>query len=503
MLELDVEVALDTSLSVDAILVKLHEYFRDQSNDAVRRWEFSCCRQEDGESFSAFYVRLQLLADEVDLCFGTPVECRARQLVHSIILGVKDNFLRQRLLELKTSTHLKDVVALCRSREVATNTSKDIQPIPQVARKMSSYQKNKKLPPPSTSTVSTGDAASGYQQRQMNHDNRYNRDNRDNRDNWDNRDNRDNRDDRNNLRPCFNCGIPHEPFKCLAANSKCFGCGKMGHFHRCCKPRYHQSPATPIHMSTQLGASGQARMASITAAIPEMNEEVVPSSSLSWYDDDIPYVSSSVRAVAGSTPVVGPPAPCISVTLSMCGKSCSIRCVPDTGSDISVMSVDVLRRMGLSREVLTRHPDTKLWNPDGTSLASEVVGAAFVWLTYGCVSFQGWVTFLSNLPCSLLSWRHCQRLHIVSHKYPAQLKSQMMVCGVGRTSDPYNVPVIDALATHVSGGGGSLHNKRSELQRPNRLTCPPTYSPRGNNGVLHGNDAPPRSPQPPPTHGDA
>lgn len=62
VLEHVLQVPPDATCSVQHVLDVLQNYFKGQRNEAERRRAFTSCRQEEGESFADFYVRLTSLS---------------------------------------------------------------------------------------------------------------------------------------------------------------------------------------------------------------------------------------------------------------------------------------------------------------------------------------------------------------------------------------------------------------------------------------------------------
>ena len=85
---------------MDEVLERLQSHFKSQRNEALRRRELLCCKQEAGETFSEFYVRLKNLAEEVDLCSGDPVTCAETQLKMVMLIDVRKEEFLQHLISL-------------------------------------------------------------------------------------------------------------------------------------------------------------------------------------------------------------------------------------------------------------------------------------------------------------------------------------------------------------------------------------------------------------------
>lgn len=68
VLEHTLQVPPDITKTVGEVLYILHQYFKGGSNQALPRRAFFYCKQAEDESLDAVHLRLQSLAEEVDLC---------------------------------------------------------------------------------------------------------------------------------------------------------------------------------------------------------------------------------------------------------------------------------------------------------------------------------------------------------------------------------------------------------------------------------------------------
>ena len=143
-LEVSLGVLPSSTLTLAEVINLLHDFVRAQKNEALRRLAFSQCKQVEGEKFTDFYVRLKQAADEVDLCKGHDPACIETQMKHAVLIGVCDEELKRRLLELKSDATLEQVKTVCRSREAAEATTQELRPVQVAVRATSAYKKLKK-----------------------------------------------------------------------------------------------------------------------------------------------------------------------------------------------------------------------------------------------------------------------------------------------------------------------------------------------------------------------
>ncbi len=100
----------------DAVLDHIRCYIRKKRSVALDRMEFEQCRQELNESFDSFYIRLQRIAACADLC----ARCVDERMTTRVIVGIRDQETRKRLLALAPFPALQTVIDLHRSEESAS-----------------------------------------------------------------------------------------------------------------------------------------------------------------------------------------------------------------------------------------------------------------------------------------------------------------------------------------------------------------------------------------------
>ena len=124
------------------VIFRIQDYVKQQTNESVRRLKFSQVKQEQGESFSNFFIRLQEAAQLVDLCKGK--DCVKHQIRHAIVVGVQDEKLRKDILEMDSASTLEQVAQACEVYESVQEFSKEIEPSQASVFAMSAYKKDKK-----------------------------------------------------------------------------------------------------------------------------------------------------------------------------------------------------------------------------------------------------------------------------------------------------------------------------------------------------------------------
>ena len=121
---------------------------------------------------------------------------------------------------------------------------------------------------------------------------------------------------------------------------------------------------------------------------------------------------------------VGPPSPVISLHIDYGGKTGCINIIPDTGSDTAIIGIQHLQDLGISTCSLEPSVDLGLLNPDDSNFNDSVIGSMFARMTYGIASIEGWISIMTNLPHSLLSWSHAQEFRIIPVDFPKQLQGR-------------------------------------------------------------------------------
>ena len=191
VLEYTLQVAPDSSASVEDVLSVLQAHIKGQNNEALRRRAFSSCKQATGETFDEFYVRLKSASEEIDVCKARDKECEEAWIKHGILMGVQDEELTQKLIALDTSSSLQDVLTECRSHE-ATRSATSALRAPASARALSQYKKGKKA----THNQKIDSSTTTTQSRPT----------------------------------CDTCGRQHGSQACRANTDLCRGCGRKGHW---------------------------------------------------------------------------------------------------------------------------------------------------------------------------------------------------------------------------------------------------------------------------------
>ena len=80
--------------STEDLLEAIQTHIRKKRNVALDQLEFEETRQETGESFDEYYIRLQEVAKYADLCR----ECLDTRMRSRIIAGINDSETRRKIL---------------------------------------------------------------------------------------------------------------------------------------------------------------------------------------------------------------------------------------------------------------------------------------------------------------------------------------------------------------------------------------------------------------------
>ncbi|KAK4327293.1 hypothetical protein Pmani_002234 [Petrolisthes manimaculis] len=273
------------------------------------------CRQAEGEKINDFYVRLKPEADEIDLCKADDLGCVETQMKHAMLIGIRDEETKQRLLELPTDTTLDRVLTLCKSREAAENTSHELRPqsvLQPTTCAVSMYKKRKKQAwKPSVSKGSV-DYNSGSTQPRV---------------------------------TCDRCGgRPHPKDRCPAVGERCRSCGKVGHYAKRCRSKTVKGVKDPPGLRDRRG--------NVLCVVSNPRDTGSPYSAI--------YTTHTRAVGATATSLVGPTSPSINLQVQAGDKSGWVECMPDTGADTTVMGSELLDTLGLTSADLRPSPELGL-----------------------------------------------------------------------------------------------------------------------------------------------
>ncbi len=145
IVEVVLEIPATGRHSPDYVLDEIFKHIRGRRNVALDRVEFETCRQEPGESFDDFFIRLKQIADCSELC----VNCIDQRMTTRIMSAISDQGVRQKLLAKSPFPDMKIAVDLCRSEEAAARNGLQLsgQKVHQVKGKSGkNHHQNKKKP---------------------------------------------------------------------------------------------------------------------------------------------------------------------------------------------------------------------------------------------------------------------------------------------------------------------------------------------------------------------
>ena len=193
---------LDAGLTIEQTLQIIDQHMRGQRNVAVRQQEFNLYRQQQDQTFDAFFARLKQLAKDADLC----QVCLNTRLATAIITGLRDRHLAERLQSHEPALNLDEVIVKCRAHESAKKSNAEFKAQPANLHKISAYKSAKKPQP--TANPSAPPPASKFKIP----------------------------DELRRKFSCMRCGNlnKHVNRKCPAADKQCKECSKTGHFNYMC-----------------------------------------------------------------------------------------------------------------------------------------------------------------------------------------------------------------------------------------------------------------------------
>ena len=103
---------------IDVVLQQLQHYCIGETNEIYERYKFNKRDQELNESVDAYVTALRTLAKTCNFLEDSLIRDR-------IVIGVKDNQARKKLLQVSKLT-LKDCIDICRSYETTSHQLKEI-----------------------------------------------------------------------------------------------------------------------------------------------------------------------------------------------------------------------------------------------------------------------------------------------------------------------------------------------------------------------------------------
>lgn len=190
---MDMYMEVTENMSVNEQLDKLEDYFRSSVSIVRRRFEFHRCQQEQGESFSDFFVRLKILGSVAELDNISYED----QLATRVVLAIRDPELQRELLQNDVLT-VEDVKKKCQAWESGNTNQKALQGGAKISKITSSNHPNK--------SASRDKGVKIRKQR------------------------------------CGRCGSKenHPKDKCWAIGKKCNKCGKQDHLSNVCHSQLHE-----------------------------------------------------------------------------------------------------------------------------------------------------------------------------------------------------------------------------------------------------------------------
>ncbi|KAK3889428.1 hypothetical protein Pcinc_006564 [Petrolisthes cinctipes] len=329
------------------------------------------CRQEAGETFNDFYLRVKKLAEAVDICKGGDKGCEETQLKQIILMGVSDQDLVQDLITITPTQSLDTVVQRCYAHEAARHTATAIISTEKSTRAASRYKKEKKekrqqqwkSPTPSTAH-----------------------------------------------KACINCGTHHAKDSCPAAHQMCTSCGRQGH-----RPRTVRCPATGATCDACGKMHHFKKHCRSTKPVGEAvklqhNTKVAAPSTQTQQCSGARRVSSLNRDPTETTPPV-------LIKVEHYKGIGVLNMLPDTGADTSIIGLDHLHSIGLKQDDLKPPPQEPTYAADGAPM-QPAIGSVQVHLQLKGNRIAEWIDVHPSIPLPLLSYRACRELSIIPERFP-------------------------------------------------------------------------------------
>ncbi|KAK3890242.1 hypothetical protein Pcinc_005776 [Petrolisthes cinctipes] len=344
-------------LQADATFQQFRDWRRHWQDYSVMTDLSTICRQEAGETFNDFYLRVKKLAEAVDICKGGDKGCEETQLKQIILMGVSDQDLVQDLITITPTQSLDTVVQRCYAHEAARHTATAITSTEKSTRAASRYKKEKKekrqqqckSPTPSTAH-----------------------------------------------KACINCGTHHAKDSCPAAHQMCTSCGRQGH-----RPRTVRCPATGATCDACGKMHHFKNHCRSTKPVGEAvklqhNAKVAAPSTQTQQRSGARRVSSLNRDSTETTPPV--------IKIEHYKGIGVLNMLPDTGADTSIIGLDHLHSIGLKQDDLKPPPQEPTYAADGAPM-QPAIGSVRVHLQLKGNRIAEWIDVHASIPLPLLSYR--------------------------------------------------------------------------------------------------
>ena len=327
--------------SVKDVVDAIQSYVEGLVNESVERRIFRRRGQQPGETFDDFLVSLRELAKTCKFCSK---ECTDKNIRDQIIQGLLDGDTIEDLLKEKDLS-LDKTIATCRAREAAKKQRAEmVSPPGEVA---------------AIQTMPRRAAPNSMRQTMP-------------------------------TTTCPGCGgSPHQGGRqhCPARGVTCYGCQKVGHFHRVCRSQ-RQRPGPP---PPQTNSDGTIPGSRVVSTVPLMASA---------------KLHPSLHFL---------PAPTIPVHMTSLNGAATVRVLPDSGADICVAGRTLL-------EQLNEHPDnipSSSVTPravNGTSM--HPIGKLPVTVSLGTQVHTAEFHIYPEVSGTLLSWEAAKELRILPPHYP-------------------------------------------------------------------------------------
>ncbi|XP_063394114.1 uncharacterized protein LOC134679168 [Cydia fagiglandana] len=188
----------EDTAKLEEVITLFEEYFKPKSSEVINTWQFNKRIQEDGESFDSYYTELRRIAKNCN--FDKQLD---RMLRDRIVVGIREQRVQQKLLEIKDLT-LERAVDVCRSAELSREHARVLAKqttaeVDAVQRRAPAQHSKPSQSPPNTQAKYNLSLLS------------------------------------NKKYKCKKCNTEHGPRACPAYGQRCENCNRYNHFKVGCK----------------------------------------------------------------------------------------------------------------------------------------------------------------------------------------------------------------------------------------------------------------------------
>ena len=348
---------------IDTIIAAMQAHLRRQRNVIIDRRDFFTRVQEPGETVDDFLCGLKEIASFCDFCH----HCLDNRFRDRIVVGTRDEEARRRMLEEPDLTLQKATDIARASENAAANSSAIRGSTGPTLGKVSQYQRSRSRPK-----------------------------------------------ERPAEKRCPRCGgeAHRDAGDCRAVGQTCRSCGKLGHYASVCRGRSasRSRPSASDADRSRRRTEGSRRVSLVSVKRRPASASSPARASAARRGSDRMIQGLQTRRT-----------PQVQLLLHRTdGRKQQTVWTPDTGAEVSVISLEQAKQMGIIVKNLTPSSGS-LFAADGREL--PCLGSCDITLQLGDIKKTVNISVVRKLHSSLLSWHDAVHLGILHKEFPQQIRS--------------------------------------------------------------------------------